>query len=360
MRALPQLVMWNVFAIALAYPAFALPAPATLSPQELYRSLSPSIWLVSTYDAAGKPLGSGSAVVVGPEALLTNCHVLRGASRVTITNDNVAHGARLQLADVERDLCQITARNLVAPAVQLGDSEQLEVGQRVFALGNPRGMERTLSDGLISALHRGEGTRELVAIQTSAPISPGSSGGGLFDAQGRLIGITSSGLRDSQNIGFAVPVNFYLELPVRGVAIAQVPAAPASAPSAAATAALYAGYWSGSFRCGAHMGKQPASYVNGWTVPVQMTVDNNRATTSRGDATYREDLRGTVAADGSVALIGQGAMNDATNYSWTARFQGRFAGRAQRFEASGTLTGPDGVVTRNCQMDLVKGKGASS
>lgn len=216
-----------------ALPAAAQPGP---TPADLYLRLSPSVWLVRVYDADGLAVGTGSAVVTGFETLLTNCHVLKQARRVVIRNDNVQHDARLQHIDVERDLCQITARNLRAPAVPVGDSDGLAVGQKVYALGNPRGLERTLSDGLVSALRRDEGTRALVAIQTTAPVSPGSSGGGLFDADGRLVGITTSQLAEAQNINFAIPINWQRELAARSDTALRA----AGAASAAATAAAAA------------------------------------------------------------------------------------------------------------------------
>jgi S1-C subfamily serine protease len=214
--------------------ASAAGAQAPIAPEELYRTLSPSIWLVRAYDADGLVLQTGSAVVTGPETLLTNCHVLRKAKRLGIANDGVQHGAQLQYLDVERDLCQLTARNLRAPIVQVGDSDRLAVGQKVFALGNPLGLERTLSDGLISGLHRSAASRALLMIQTSAPISPGSSGGGLFDAQGRLIGITTAQTREGQNLNFAIPINWLRDLPTRSAAALRgttAAAAPTPAPA---------------------------------------------------------------------------------------------------------------------------------
>ncbi len=191
---------------------------APLEPEELYRLLAPSVWVVRTYDADGVPLRNGSAVVSAPETLLTNCHVLEKSRRIVIRNDNVQHDAKLQHIDVQRDLCQITARNLRAPSVVLADSDLLSVGQKVFALGNPRGLELSLSDGLISALRKDDDQRNLVLIQTTAPISRGSSGGGLFDNAGRLIGITTLVLEDSQNLNFAIPINRQRELAARSEA----------------------------------------------------------------------------------------------------------------------------------------------
>lgn len=205
------------------------------SPQQLYQRLSPSVWLVRTFDRDGAALAAGSAVVIGPEALLTNCHVLRRAARISIQNDNVAHEAKLQYLDPERDLCQVNARNLRAPAVELGDSDAVAVGQKVYTLGNPRGLERTFSDGLVSALRRSDDQRQLMRIQFTAPISHGSSGGGLFDAAGRLVGITSSGFDDAQNLNFAIPINWVRDLPQRSAAALQAAAAAKAPPVPTAT-----------------------------------------------------------------------------------------------------------------------------
>lgn len=201
----------------LAWMAGLLPAvhAQTLTPEEIYRQLGPSVFLVRAYDADDLATGTGSAVVIAADTLLTNCHVVRGAKRFVVRKDNAQYDAQLQHADTARDLCQIHVRNLPAPAVELGDSDQLVVGQRVYAIGNPQRLELTLSDGLISALRRDADQRNLVLIQTSAPISRGSSGGGLFDASGRLVGITTLVTREGQNLNFAIPINWQRDLAAR-------------------------------------------------------------------------------------------------------------------------------------------------
>jgi hypothetical protein len=191
---------------------------AALTPDRVYARAAPSVWRVFVFDESGKPFGQGSAVVVGKESVLTNCHVVLKSKRITVNHDNVGYEARLQHADPERDMCQLNVPNLMAPVVELGNSDQLTVGQRVYALGNPKGMELTLSDGLVSALRKDQNSK-LLLIQTTAPISPGSSGGGLFDEEGRLIGLTTMHLKDSQNLNFAVPINGLRELPARSAAV---------------------------------------------------------------------------------------------------------------------------------------------
>ncbi len=106
----------------------------------------------------------------------------------------------------------MSAPDLQATPITLGTAKKLTVGQRVYAIGAPKGLELTLSEGLVSSLHPYEGS---LYIQTSAAISPGSSGGGLFDDQGRLIGITTFYLAEGQGLNFALPVDWISELPKR-------------------------------------------------------------------------------------------------------------------------------------------------
>ncbi|MFT3962738.1 S1C family serine protease [Propionivibrio sp.] len=185
-----------------------------LEPDKLYEKVSPSVWVVLVYDGAGAMIGSASAVVIAPEELVTNCHVLRKTKSINVKRDNTLHSARLAHADVERDLCILRARGLNAPPVTVAPLDSVRVGQRVYAIGAPLGYELTLSDGLVSSLNRDEG-REIRDIQISVPISPGSSGGGLFDQDGRLIGITSLIQRNAQNLNFAHPAEWIRDVPMR-------------------------------------------------------------------------------------------------------------------------------------------------
>jgi serine protease Do len=187
----------------------------SLEPDKLFEKLSPSIWVVTTFDAAEKRLAQGSAVVIEAGTLITNCHVLARARAVVVRRENIAYGATLEHADVERDLCQLQVKNFNAPAVELAPTTGLRVGQRVYAVGNPRGLEVTFSDGLISGLRKGSDDKTVELVQTSAPISPGSSGGGLFDGAGRLVGITTATRRDSQNLNFAMPADWIRDVPAR-------------------------------------------------------------------------------------------------------------------------------------------------
>jgi serine protease Do len=207
-----------------------------VAPELLFERLAPSVWSVETFDARNQLLAGGSAVVIGPGSLVTNCHVLAKAKRVAVTRENVSYGATLEHPDPERDLCLLKVRNFNAPAVTVGSIEALKIGSRVYAIGSPRGLEQTISDGLLSGVRR-SASGDFTALQVTVPISPGSSGGGLFDTQGRLIGITTFVMKESQNLNFAMPASWIAEVPER----ARTALAARSAPLPATGAAVAAG-----------------------------------------------------------------------------------------------------------------------
>jgi S1-C subfamily serine protease len=234
MRAFARLALLALAAAA-AGPAFALSA------EQVYAKVSGAVWRVRTYDGDNLPLAQGSAVVVGAGVAVTNCHVLAKAKRVSLQREKEAFDATLDMWDVKRDVCQLKSASLRAAAVTLGDSGKVAVGQSVFAIGNPKGLELTMSAGLVSSLRR-NAENQLVLIQTSAAISGGSSGGGLFDDQGRLIGLTTIGsvTGDAQNLNFAIPVQWVAELPQRHARALAAQAVTSDATTGAATPAAAA------------------------------------------------------------------------------------------------------------------------
>lgn len=185
-----------------------------LSPDQVFNKASPAVVVIEVYDAKDKSLGLGSGVVIGSDEVITNCHVakMKGGKVLRVRRGKVKYGATLHFADPSRDLCQLTVPNLPIQPIERSSTQQLRVGQRVFAIGAPLGLDLTLSEGLISSLRFLEGAQY---IQTSAAISHGSSGGGLFDDNGRLVGVTTFYLKDSQSLNFALPVDWIAELPMR-------------------------------------------------------------------------------------------------------------------------------------------------
>ncbi|MFH1951119.1 MAG: tetratricopeptide repeat-containing serine protease family protein [Pseudomonadota bacterium] len=179
---------------------------------EVFDAVSSSIVVIRTYDAEGKNRGLGSGVFLSGDVIATNCHVIEHAASAQVVYRGKTYSANLLHSDWDRDICTLTVIGIKAPAVMTGSTSRLKVGTRVYAVGAPQGLELTLSEGIISSLRPVVGGQYL---QITAPISPGSSGGGLFDEEGRLIGLTSFYLAKGQQLNFAVPVEWISELPKR-------------------------------------------------------------------------------------------------------------------------------------------------
>ncbi len=158
--------------------------------------------------------GSGSGVILTEDGYIATCaHVMEGAKKITVTlNDDTSYEAAIIGVDSRNDLAIIKIDASGLTFATLGDSEMLTVGEDVIAIGNPLGELRgTATSGIISAVRRTievEGN-SMELIQTDAAISPGNSGGGLFNASGRLIGIVNAKVSDTsaEGLGFAIPVN---------------------------------------------------------------------------------------------------------------------------------------------------------
>jgi serine protease Do len=224
-RALPGLVL--VLAVALsAAPGSAEPAPpkapCALPLPELYDKVSPSV--VSVTSASINPYGTanqierhaGSGVIVDAAGLiLTNSHVVFGRQLLTVTlDDGTTLPARIVGADPVFDIAFLKIPPPPTgslPVARLGDSDSLRVGDEVYAIGNPFGLEQTLTRGIISAVNRvlpgAQWSLKEPLIQTDAAINPGNSGGPLVNGCGDVVGLTTAILPEAQSIGFAIPVS---------------------------------------------------------------------------------------------------------------------------------------------------------
>ncbi|MEK7147018.1 MAG: trypsin-like peptidase domain-containing protein [Patescibacteria group bacterium] len=195
--------------------------PATLSPYLPFGTPMPKI-PEEEIDAHGMvKIGGGSGSIVNESGIiLTNKHVVIDpkAEYTVITQDNQKHPAEILARDPVNDVAILKIKNKIKlPAIELGDSDNLELGQTVIAIGNALGIFRnTVSLGIVSGLSRSLAAAvDLKAtvqemrglIQTDAAINPGNSGGPLVDANGRVIGINTAIIFGAQNIGFAIPVN---------------------------------------------------------------------------------------------------------------------------------------------------------
>jgi tetratricopeptide (TPR) repeat protein len=179
----------------------------TLSPQKLFSCLSPSVMVVESLDAKGSVIAFGSGVVIGSDHVITNRHVIEEGVSFRVEHGGKGWPAKLIRVDPDHDLAELSVPELpdTAQPVVKRDSSTLAVGEKVYAIGAPEGLELTISEGLVSGLRDLDKDR---IIQTSAAISPGSSGGGLFDAQGRLVGITTFYLKEGQSLNFALPAEW--------------------------------------------------------------------------------------------------------------------------------------------------------
>jgi S1-C subfamily serine protease len=192
---------------------------------EVYKAISPGVAFIKstsyTQDFFGQVeegQGAGSGSVIDNQGhILTNYHVVEGAQKLTVNfGGNKTYPATVVGGDADTDLAVIKVSGVQEQltVVPMGDSDHLTVGQKVLAIGNPFGLDRTLTTGVISGLQRpirARNDRPIEgAIQTDASINPGNSGGPLLDSHGRMIGINSQILSPSggsNGVGFAIPVS---------------------------------------------------------------------------------------------------------------------------------------------------------
>lgn len=157
--------------------------------------------------------GSGSGFLITPDGYaVTNSHVVAGRDGLSATTtDGDQLDAQIIGDDPATDLALIRLAASDLPAIELGDSDALRVGQLVIAMGDPLGLQSTVSTGIVSALGRSmrgqEGRLIEAIVQHSAPLNPGNSGGPLLDSRGHVIGINTAIIPMSQGLGFAVPAN---------------------------------------------------------------------------------------------------------------------------------------------------------
>ena len=193
----------------------------------LFRDATPSVAFITnkqlvqsrySLDATETPVGAGTGFVWDDKGhVVTNFHVVKGANELSVTfqGDQKTYGAKLLGYDEDKDVAVLSVEKPELRPIPLGCSSTLLVGQKVFAIGNPFGLDHTLTTGIVSGLGRelpsgNTGRPILGVIQTDAAINPGNSGGPLLDSRGRLIGVNTaiySPSGASAGVGFALPVD---------------------------------------------------------------------------------------------------------------------------------------------------------
>ena len=182
-------------------PSYSQTAP------EIARKAFASTVLLMMEDAAGQPLSLGSGFFVRGGHIATNLHVIHGASRgyAKLIGQNTKYDIEgVTAVDPRLDLVVLRLQGAKGSPLNLGDSDALQVGDNVYAVGNPQGLEGTFSQGIVSSL-RQVGTEKL--LQITAPISPGSSGGPVLNARAEVVGVSVATFKGGQNLNFAIPSN---------------------------------------------------------------------------------------------------------------------------------------------------------
>lgn len=184
-----------------------------LPPQEIYRQLNPTVVTVMVQLSDGASVGTG--VVFRQDGyVLTNYHVVEGGSSCAVTfSDNRTYEAKYVAGDAENDLAVLKVDLTGLQAAEFGDSDELTVGDSVYAIGNPLGVELrgTLTDGIVSAINRDVQVsgRTMTLIQTNAALNTGNSGGPLINVYGQVVGINTvkmtSRYSNIEGLGFAIP-----------------------------------------------------------------------------------------------------------------------------------------------------------
>ncbi len=176
--------------------------------KKIFKENTNAVVVVVTYDSKGNPIRQGSGFIVRADgAIVTNYHVISNAKDIKVKiEEKVLNVEGLILVDKERDIVILKVKGENLQKVKLGDFEKTNIGEKIYVISSPQGLENTISDGILSGIR--EITHERNVLQITAPISSGSSGGPVFNENGEVIGVATFILEESQNLNFAMPVNF--------------------------------------------------------------------------------------------------------------------------------------------------------
>src|ERR1019366_3625319 len=173
------------------------------------REAKGSVVSIVMSDKDGHPLAQGSGFLISKDGhVVTNYHVIKSGTSAVVKLPNGTFFAvdGVLAFDKNRDVAIIKAHGVDFHTLTLGDSDRLRIGEQVVAIGNPLSLESTVSNGIVSAIRTVEDEGGEF-VQITAPISPGSSGGPLFNMAGEVVGLTTSHLAGGENLNFAIPIN---------------------------------------------------------------------------------------------------------------------------------------------------------
>lgn len=184
-----------------------------LKPEELFEKYQDAIVVVYSYDFDNNPKAQGSGVIINDRGwVITNFHIFEGCQRMDLVHkgDTIKYTDIIGV-DIEKDLVIMKIESGIFPDIKLSEKDP-KVGQKVYAIGSPMGLENSMSEGIVSGNRTEVGKKKQNFVQITASLSPGSSGGAVLNSYGELIGISSMGLRDGNNLNFAIPVSDILKV----------------------------------------------------------------------------------------------------------------------------------------------------
>lgn len=208
---------WGCFKLLLRLAALVCIAASAadahaLTPQEIYRVAERGVLVLEVLDQKGEVVSFHTALVVAPAKAVTQCDLLDGAASVRLRQGEAAYSATPGRKDSARNLCLLAVSGLDSAHSPTLRDDDPETGAQVYALSNALGMGISIAEGVVSGIRKVRGESY---IQFTSAIAPGSEGGGLFDADGRLVGVINYRQRDGQNVNFALPARWLKEIEQR-------------------------------------------------------------------------------------------------------------------------------------------------
>ena len=268
------------------------PAQTTLPAEDIAeKALAATVYL-EMKDKNGKTLGIGSGFFVKPNLIATNYHVIEGAAKGTAklvgkyTTYNIEG---VTATDKTNDLVLLKVTAYGIKPLSLGDSDAVRIGATVYVAGNPKGLEGTFSDGIISS-RRDKDTKE--RLQMTAPISPGSSGGPVLNRKGEVIGVSFMTLKGGQNLNFAIPSKYLKALLTRSG-----PSRPLGQNNVSISAETYLKWGNAKFDLGSYEGA-----IADYNKSLQLNPKSDGTYYNRGNAKAKLGQYSAAIADFGIAI----------------------------------------------------------
>ena len=264
---------------------------AQTAPQIAEKALAATVYL-EMQDSKGLPLGFGSGFFVRDNLIATNYHVIEGAARGTaklVGRFSTYMIEGVTATDKTNDLALLKVTVSGIKPLPLGNSSDVKIGETIYVAGNPKGLEGTFSDGIISS-RRDPYTKE--RLQMTAPISPGSSGGPVLNSKGEVIGISFMTLVGGQNLNFAIPSRYLTELLPESK-----PAKPLAQGNRSISAETYYTWGNTKYHLGDYKGA-----ITDYTQAIRLNPDDADAYNNRGVAKHKLGQHLAAIADYDTAI----------------------------------------------------------